>query len=400
MRAIRPSGIHPSRIRTAANQGSAMRAAGTGRSGVHTSTLLLAAVLGAGVLAGSVRAQDVTYQETSSVKLEGGLGSLMSFAAKLGGGSMKDMVTTTYISGHRMRVDNKDESTIYDADAGTITTLNHKDKTYFQESFAQMAEAMKAAQARMEQARAQSQTEDKGKKGQDSVKLNVSFHVSVDRPGDHQTVAGYGAERTFVTLEAVGTGTRQSDQQTQQVGTMVFFNDVWSAQGTPLEKARRNFQDAMMKQNGNAIRAEARGMAGLFTKNPQMSEGMKQSAEELQKMRGVPVRTTSYVVLVSPDQKFDPKLTLGEQQQTAEQPKQEKKKSGGFFSKLAKAAEKAEESAKTDEQKKDDQKNAPPQATAMIITTEVTSVKVGAVPASMFQVPAGYSGIPAPTLMH
>jgi len=112
----------------------------------------------------------------------------------------------------------------------------------------------------------------------------------------------------------------------------------------------------------------------------------------------VPVRTTAYVVLVSPDQKFDRGLALGEQEKSAAKP-QEKKKSGGLFSKLAKTAEKAAESQNTDEQKKDGEKDAPPQATMAVITTQVTSVKVGAIPASTFQIPAGYTGVPAPGIM-
>lgn len=395
MRAIRTHGIHGAGIRPANRQPSGTRLAGTQPSGLLAAAL--AAVLAAGALAVPALAQDVTYQETSSFKLEGGLGALANFAAKLGGGSMKDIVTTTYLSGDRMRVDGKDESTIWDADAGTVTTLNHKDKTYFQETFQQMAQAAEAARAQMDQARAQQQAEKTGKNGQDSVKLDVSFHVSVDRSGEHQKVAGFDAERDFVTLEAVGTGTRQSTQEKQQVGSMVFFNDVWTAQNTPLEKARRNFQEAMLKKNGSAMQAEARGLAGIFTRNPEMSEGMKQSAQELEKIKGTPVRTTSYVVLVSPDQKFDRNLALGEEQQQAAKP--EKKKSGGFFGRLAKAAEKAAESQNTSD-KSSDAKSAPPQATAAIITSEVTSIKVGAIPASTFAIPAGYKGIPAPTMLH
>src|SRR5678810_712544 len=48
-------------------------------------------------------AQGLTIQSITDVRFHGGLGTLMNIASKFGGGSLHDMPTTTYLSGHKIR---------------------------------------------------------------------------------------------------------------------------------------------------------------------------------------------------------------------------------------------------------------------------------------------------------
>ena len=62
------------------------------------------------------------------------------------GGTPHDVLTTTYLSGHKMRTESGTTATIIDADAGRFTTIDNKAKTYSSFTFDEMAEAMQRAQ--------------------------------------------------------------------------------------------------------------------------------------------------------------------------------------------------------------------------------------------------------------
>jgi hypothetical protein len=106
----------------------------------------------------------------------------------------------------------------------------------------------------------------------------------------------------------------------------------------------------------------------------------------MQKLQGIPLRSTTYMIVVPAGVTFDRKLALDEPApaQTAAAP--EPKKSGGlrgFMNKVKAAAEEAN--------KKSDQPEGPPkQATLMTMTDEVKSISTGPIPAEMFAPPAGY----------
>jgi len=62
---------------------------------------------------------------------------------------------------------------------------------------------MERARASAEQSRAKEEAK-ASKAAPDTAekkgKVNVKYHVTVDRPGQHEKVAGYDAERVFITI--------------------------------------------------------------------------------------------------------------------------------------------------------------------------------------------------------
>ena len=77
-----------------------------------------ALLLAAASLPSVLHAQGVTVQSVADVRLMGALGTAADIAARMGGGSMHDIASTTYVSAHRMRSETSGTGSIIDADAG------------------------------------------------------------------------------------------------------------------------------------------------------------------------------------------------------------------------------------------------------------------------------------------
>src|SRR5262245_28117378 len=122
---------------------------------------MFARALAAALLVPSIlSAQGVIVQSTSDVKLMGVLGTFANIGAKLGGGGdMHNILSTTSIAGHKMRVETRDAASILDVDAGRWTHVDLKEKTYtsmtFEEMSAAMQQAASSARANSEKAKAE-----------------------------------------------------------------------------------------------------------------------------------------------------------------------------------------------------------------------------------------------------
>jgi hypothetical protein len=358
---------------------------------VSRSALLLVAV----VLPRLALGQGVTVQSVADVRLQGALGVAANIAAKLGGGSMHDIASTTYVSGHRMRTESAATASIIDADAGRITTIDHKQKSYTSMTFAEMSAAMQqAAQSAKESA-----AKEKGKDAKtDDDSLSFKYKVAVDRPGQRERVSGYDAERVFitVTIEAQVTADGKKDQS---VGNLVFLLDQWISKDAPQIAALREFQRAYAQKMGQEFRAQVQGLQSVLANDPRMKNGFEAAAKELAKVPGIALKSATYVSLLPVDMEYDRALTLGdgataEAKENAAK-KDEKPQGGGFRGMMGAMKAAAENAAKQSE--KPSGKAAPPkQSLLMTVTDDVKSITRGAVPAEMFAPPADYKEVKRP----
>ncbi len=325
-------------------------------------------------------AQGVTVTSNSSMKGAGVIG----MALRMGGGG--DVTSTTFISGHKLRTDNKDNSTIIDVDAGRFITIDHRRKAYTVMTFEQLAQAMSAAADSMKAAKARGETKAKNAKPEEQ-KYEMDYSVKVDPTGERQKIAGYDASRTFITITM---GAHEKGQEARaDEGKLAIVVDEWLSTTAPNAAAMREFQRAYAAKMGREFEQPMKQMAAAFNANPQMKEGMAAAAKEMAKQQGVPLKNDLYFVIVPEGKTLDRQLAVsgGEKAQAeakAEQ-KQEKPK-GGLFGKLKAVAQAAEQ------QEQGDQKGAPKdaqQSTIFSTLTEVQAIKTG-VPSDAFSIPAGY----------
>ena len=164
------------------------------RSTIRKTLILVFATLPAPLFA-----QGLTIQSTTDVRFQGALGTFVNIASKFGGGgSMHDIPTTTYLSGHKLRTESNNTAVIIDADAGRITNIDNKAKTYSSFTFDEMAEMMRRAQesAKQEQAKEAANPKKSSKDPKGDVKWK--YKAETDRPGQREKIAGYNAERIFL----------------------------------------------------------------------------------------------------------------------------------------------------------------------------------------------------------
>jgi hypothetical protein len=357
------------------------------------SVLLLAAL----TLPAVVRGQGVIVQSVSDVRLTGALGTAANLAAKLGGGSMHNIENTMYVSGHRMRSENANTGSIIDADAGRITSIDHKQKTYTSMTFAEMAAAMQQAVQGAKQESAKEKAKNP-KASDDSVKLK--YKVAVDRPGQREKVLGYDAERVFITITIEAEV--NSEGKDQAAGNMVFLIDELISKDAPQIAALREFQRAYAQKAGQEFRSQTVGLQGVMAADPRMKTGFEAAAKELAKVPGIALKTATYAVVVPAGLEFDRKIALGdgavaaaEAEKEKAAPKDEKKSGGGFRGMMGSIKSAAEAAAKQSEKQneKGADKTPPKQMTLMTITDDVKSITKGDVSADQFVPPAGYREI-------
>ena len=74
--------------------------------------------------------QGLTVESVADTRFEGALGSVMGLAARMSGTSLRNIATTTYLQGHRLRIDSALSGSITDLDAERVIQIDHKQKTY------------------------------------------------------------------------------------------------------------------------------------------------------------------------------------------------------------------------------------------------------------------------------
>ncbi|MEP6778650.1 MAG: hypothetical protein ABJC26_02080 [Gemmatimonadaceae bacterium] len=352
--------------------------------------LVLVAAVAALTLPSLSTAQGVTVQSVSNVHFQGAFGGVMAAVANLGGGGAKDSTSTMYLSGHKMRTDHAGTGSIIDLDGERIITIDDKAKTYSTMTFAEMMAAMQQAQQSAEKSKAQQQSKQSGKPTQTSSNdsVHVNYKVAVDRTGQHERVAGYDAERVFITI-TLEAEAKSDKGNTEQAGSMVFLMNQLISNSAPQIAAMSDFNRAYAQKMGAAFHEQAAGLQAAFNSDPRIKNGLEAAAKELQKVPGISLRSTTYIVVVPPNVPFDRQLALNDAASAAkaDNAKKDEKPKGGFGGLLGSLKAAAEQSNK---QSADKDKEPAKQSTLMSVTNEVKSITPGAVASDMFAPPVGY----------
>ena len=346
---------------------------------VRSTRLPSLALLLAVLVAPVAHAQDVQYSTITKVDLGSGMNAIMRMA---GGSEVRE---TAYIKGKKLRSDGEKQSTIFDLDNSRYIVINHAEKTYTSVPLADMA---RVATSGLRGVKTEASKDQLKGTAVDSAGNKADFVVDfkIEPTTDRRNINGNDAERVYITMETDVRVTPQGETQSQAAGKLVILMDTWNAKTGPASDAVRAWEQAASKEVAAAAFGSRANM-GAAMANPQMSEAMKKAAEEAQKIDGIAVLQTMHLVIVAPEQKFDRALALNEAGAgEGGQPKR-----GGLRGMIGRAVE-----AKTQpqNQQKAEEKT---QGTLAKVITEIRDVKTTSVPASMFEVPAGYREVPLTT---
>jgi hypothetical protein len=168
--------------------------------------------------------------------------------------------------------------------------------------------------------------------------------------------------------------------------------DTWNSNSGPASDAVRTWEKAASKEVAAAAFGSRAKMGPAMAANPKMGDAMKKATVEAQKIDGIAVLSTMHLVFVAPGEKFDRALALKETDgggsgdaAAAEKPKR------GLRGMIGKAIE-----AKAGEKQEAKPKQDQTQGTFAKVRTEIRDVKSTSLPASMFEIPAGYREVKLP----
>ncbi len=359
------------------------------RKRVPSSLTLSLALLLLGAL--PARAQDVSYTTVGRAEFGGALGTMM----RLVPGAQDPTRQTTHIKGSFMRTDDEDSSTIVDMAEGRFIELDHKAKTFYTFTFADMAAQMQAAGADMRAAQAEARAERPNEEPPPEVEFETK--LTVERTGRTQRMDGYNAEQVLMVIEIIPKVAPEEGAEKEAAGTMVLFNDIWMSKDFPGYQAYKKATEELAKQAASNMDVEGMGSAlqQAFASDPRMKEAFEKSAEEMKGMDGLAVKTVSSFFMVPVGVPFDRAAALA----AADQPLAQGPDLGGAAAAGAREAARSAVSNITGgllgrrrQQQPPPEEAAPPAKQAAItrVTSVIENVKAGGLSDDLFRAPSDY----------
>jgi hypothetical protein len=269
-----------------------------------TTSLTLCAVMTFGLAptlkTSDAAGQDLTYTTMTRAEFAGALGTLM----RLVPGAQDPSREMVYMKGALMRIDEEKTSTIMDLAEGRFTHLDHEQKAFYTFTMAELQAEMAAAVEGLEL----EQPEDVPAGEDPEVTFDV--RLSTERTGRRMSFDGYSAEQVLMVVEVVPRSTDPAEAQ-EEAGSMVLFNELWLSSDFPGLAA---IQEAQAKAAQEMMEEIQAGVAGAlqqaFASDPRMQEAFERSAQEMEELDGLAVRTISSFVLLAPGVELDRDVIL------------------------------------------------------------------------------------------
>ncbi len=255
-------------------------------------------------------AQDVRYTTVSKVELGGSLGRVLRLVSGFG----DPMRETVSITRTRMLTETDANATIMNADDGTITFVDHEGQSYWTMNLAEMLQGMSGAMAGAVaeadvEPPAEEDARDQPASG-DSVHYEV--HVSTDRTGRRERVAGYEAEQVFLTVQIEGEAYAEEGDSTVK-GSVFVLSELWLSEDFPGHEAEQAFHRAWAEKVAAGFAfdtADARDMDAVYAHDPRLREALEGMEEQMEELRGSPLRSVSHFVTVPDGVEFDREAVL------------------------------------------------------------------------------------------
>ncbi|MGO9097658.1 MAG: hypothetical protein ACLQGV_20845 [Bryobacteraceae bacterium] len=328
--------------------------------------------LAIGMLAASCLCADFSYQQTTQIT--GGMLKSMAFLSKQ---AREPIRSTVLVKGDRMATISELRGHIVDLSAETITEIDFQRKTYSVMTFAQMAAALEAMQAKAQSL--------KGNQAQ----MQMTIQPSVKETGQTREINGVETREVTMTIEFVGT-----NPDTNQTGTMMATaSDMWLAPEVPGYDEVRSFYRRMGEKlnwvpGGSPMLGSSQGS----------SKAMAELYKEMGKLKGIAVVQVTKMNLGGA-------IPQGEQPSASstpppapadEQAQPEKQGIGGALSRLGGFGGLGRKKQDDSSASQGQPAGGPP--TLMETTTQLSGFSSDPVDDSKFAVPAGFRQIESPMM--
>jgi hypothetical protein len=330
-----------------------------------------------GMLAASCLWADFSFQQTT--QMTGGMLKSMAFLSK----QLREPIRSSVsVKGDRMATISELRGHIVDLAGETITEIDFQKKTYSVMTFAQMAAALEALQAKAQ-----------SRKG-NGAEMQMTIQPSVKETGQTREINGVETREVMMTIEFVGT-----NPDTNQTGTMMATAaDMWLAPEVPGYDEVRSFHERMAAKLNWAP-----GGNPMLGSSQNSTKAMAELYKEMSKLKGI-------VVLQVTKMNLGGAIPQGEQPAAGSTPppapadqqtQPDKPSIGGALSRLGRfggLGRKKQDDSSTSQPAADSgsatQGQTASGAPTMIeTTTELSGFSSDAVDASKFAVPAGFKQV-------
>jgi hypothetical protein len=350
---------------------------------------------------------DFKYSDTA--KITGGtLKSMMKTVglfSKQASQAMKPMTQTHYVKGNFMRSDDAEGKVqIIDLGGRRILEIDPQKRTYTEITFEEMKAAMQRAQERAQQ-KQDSEVKPENKAATDSKadpKANINAKVTMTPGTASRQIQGLTANEMKMQIDMVIQGQQQNGQAAQpsaaNSGTITTSIDSWVAPAVPGYEEVADFYKRMAKE-----------ISWVPPSNIRVDPRVTQSMDEVQKnstaLKGLPLLQYLSMTMAGHNGTGDSSADANSSGANGSSSDSSRTRSsssdtptnasdammkglGGLFNKKKKKDEAAADQSNS--------QNPPPPSTpgALIeMTIEVTSFSNGALDASLFEVPAGFTRV-------
>lgn len=331
------------------------------------------------MLAASCLWADFSFQQTT--QMTGGMLKSMAFLSKQ---LREPMRSTVSVKGDRMATISEFRGSIIDLAAETITEIDFQRKTYSVMTFAQMAAALEALQAKAQ-----------SRKG-GGAEMQMTIQPSVKETGQTRVINGVETREVMLTIEFVAT-----NSDNNQTGTaMATASDMWLAPDVPGYDEVRSFHQRMAaKLNWTP------GGNPMLGSSQNSGKAMAEMYKEMSKLKGIAVLQVTKMNLGGA-------IPQGEQPSASSTPpppppdqqtQQDKPGIGGALGRLGRLGglgKKKQDDSSTSQPAADSGQGQTPGGppTMMETTTELSGFSSDAVDASKFDVPAGFKQVESPMM--
>jgi hypothetical protein len=324
----------------------------------------------------TLQAQTLQYTTESETNFQ-----MMGALSKLVG--KKPVESTTYVNANYMRSDDGDKgSSIINLLEEKMITLDHKGKVYYEMTFDDMMSMLSSS----------SETFQQNAETNADTQTSMDFDFSVTELEESETILGYQADRKLMKLEVLFTGETTDESGNTESASFKLHTlaDLWVSEEAAGHEVMQAFGQNYMEQMGAAYSEGGRlsGLQQAFQGDERFGPAMTRMQEEMQKVQGVTLKSTMYMIQVPDGMELDVDAVLN--QETAE-----KKKSGA----LGRVARGALRNRGINIGKKDDEQTANvnvQQSVLLEMTTLYKSFETIDDDPSLFTIPAGYKKVEMP----
>jgi len=316
-------------------------------------------------------------------------------------------INTVYVKGNRMAHVNPTDTEIIDLDRETVTRINHHDKTYTVATFKEMKEEM---EKQMAEAKKQANDQPKQQQAAQPSDTDVKWDVKVRNTGANKQVAGLEASESILTMTAQATNRKTGEQ-----GNMAMTNDMWMVPEIPGYGEVRDFYMRYAKKMG-VMYSDAFSGQKLGLVEASHAKGMFAMADEMQKLKGVPVLQvmrmgstadgtplpaaseaplpqTNGPTMPSAGQVAGDAATDAAEQSASSAMSRKLGGMGGALGGMMGGFGHKKKQQEEQQKQADAAQNAPKTAVLMESTTELTNFSRAPIGEGVFQVPAGYKQV-------